>query len=691
MIKVIDFLKKNQKDIFRGFLFLVTTVILVLVFPKEGKFKYEFQKGKPWMHTDLYAPFAFGITKSNAELELEKNELLRQHHIYFYYDTAITKNQIEGYGPEFERLLKQKQGDSLSSNFKSRNLRTGQWLLNHVMQVGIIKLTPEIETYPGDFEIKLLLNREVESRELSELFTINSAYDYINEKLAQDTSIDPFLIRSTLEHLLLQNVYFDEESTKRDEALLLDKISLTRGMVQSGERIISTGELVTTEKYLILESLKMEYESQLGSSSSYYLIVLGQIVLVSISIIVLILFLVFFRKDVYLDLRKLLLVLLLLTFMVFITSLVVKFNVSLLYLVPICLTPIVIRAFFDTRLALYVHIITIITIGFLVPNSFEFVFMQLIAGIIAVFSVVSLQRRSQFFFTSFMIFLTYFFVYIGLSLIQEGSFDGINTINFALFGGSAILTLFSYPLIYALEKMFGQITDITLMELSNTNSKLLRELSMKAPGTFQHSLQVANLADEVLYEIGGNTLLARTGAMYHDIGKMDMPEYFIENQIRGVNPHDDLSFEESAEIIIKHVTLGVEKGRKANLPKQIIDFIRTHHGTRRVEYFYLMHKKENPDVDVDASKYTYPGPRPFSKETGVVMMADSVEAASRSLKDVNESKINNLVDNIINKQVEEEQFIYTDLTLHDITRTKEILKKKLKSIYHVRIEYPDQK
>ncbi|MDZ7740636.1 MAG: HDIG domain-containing protein [Bacteroidota bacterium] len=690
MKKIFDFIRKNQKSILRTLLFLVSIAILVLIFPKEGKFKYEFQKGKPWMHEDLYAPFDFAIIKPAAELEQERQELLDGYHPYFYVDTLLTESSMDEYERLFERIWENRMGDSLQQ-MKEKHKQRGAEILRYVFHSGIIKLTPDIENKPANFEVNLLRDNVAEVKKLSDFYTIRSAYDYINRQLSEREDINVNLLRSVMEQLLAQNVFYDEVITQKEKELILNDLSITRGMVQSGERIISTGELVTNEKYQILESLRGEYQVQLGSSTSFTLIVIGQVVLIAISMIVLVFFLLFFRKDIYMDLKKILLVLLLIIFMVFITSLVVKLNVSFLYLVPICLIPIVIRAFFDTRLALYVHIITIIILGFLVPNSFEFVFSQLIAGIIAVFSVVNLQRRSQFFLTSMMIFLTYSFVYIGLTLIQEGSFDGINPIYFGLFAGSAILTLFSYPLIFILEKIFRLITDVTLMELSNTNSKLLRELSMKAPGTFQHSLQVANLADEVLYAIGGNSLLARTGALYHDIGKMEMPEYFIENQAHGFNPHDQLSFQESAEKIINHVTFGVEKGRKANLPKQIIDFIRTHHGTRKVEYFYLMHIKQNPDEEVDASKYTYPGPRPYSKETAVVMMADSVEAASRSLKEIDEKKINQLVDNIITKQVEEEQFIYTDLTMRDITRAKEILKKKLRNIYHARIEYPEER
>jgi putative nucleotidyltransferase with HDIG domain len=413
------------------------------------------------------------------------------------------------------------------------------------------------------------------------------------------------------------------------------------------------------------------------------MILLGQIILIAISIFVLLLFFIYFRKEILMDNRKIVLILMVIILITLFTSLTTTYSPAFLYLVPICLVPIVISAFFDTRLALYVHLITIIILGFLVPNSFEFIFLQFITGIIAVMNVANLQRRGQFFLTSVWIFVTYSVLYIGLILIQEGSLMEIDPIKFAMFGGSAVLTLFSYPLIYIFEKLFGFITDVTLV------NKLLRELSLKAPGTFQHSLQVANLAEDAIYEVGGNALLVRTGALYHDIGKMDMPMYFIENQVTGVNPHDDLTHEESTKIIISHVIKGIEKAKKHKLPEQIIDFIRTHHGIRKVEYFYILYKKDNPDEEFDESEFTYPGPIPFSKETAVVMMADSVEAASRSIREPDTERINELVDKIIDKQLDSGQFINADITLKDITRIRKILKKRLMTIYHVRIEYPE--
>ena len=438
----------------------------------------------------------------------------------------------------------------------------------------------------------------------------------------------------------------------------------------------------------MLESMREEYEKNIASSSAYKLILVGKVILVTISMLVLILFLVAFKWDIFLNNKKLLLILILIIMMVGLTGFVVRENVALLYLVPICILPVIIRAFFDTRLALFVHIVTIIQIGFMVPNSFEFIFMQLIAGIIAIISVLNLEKRAQFFITSVYIFLTYVGIYLGMNLLQEGGLESVKINEIALYAGSATLTLFSYPLIYIFERLFGYYTDVSLMELSNTRSSLLRELAIKAPGTFQHSMVVANIAEEGMYAIGGNALLARTGALYHDIGKIFNPQFFIENQLIEINPHEDLSYEESAAIITQHVIKGVEIAKKYKIPEAIIDFIRTHHGTRKTIYFYTKQMKEFPDEKEVSEVFSYRGPIPFSKETAVVMMADSVEAASRSIKNKDEKKVNELVDSVIDDQISTDQFVNAAITFKDVNILKKIIKNKLMNIYHIRMEYP---
>jgi cyclic-di-AMP phosphodiesterase PgpH len=689
MNRIWEFLRQNYSYFYKAILFLISLVVLVSFFPEEAKFKYEYSRGRPWPHEDLIAPFDFPILKTTGEIEAERKDIVENHELYFDFDINLNETIRDEFIKNFELYWTAKYGIIPENELlKQVTLDRGLEILSTILSRGILQTIPEVEDKPPGYKITLIIQRNAERVRLSDLYTIHSAYEELNEMLDKSDQSDTEVLRQLMEETLTQNVFYNKSVTEAELNKYLGQISTTRGMVQEGERIISKGEVINKERFQILESLRLEYETKIGIDSDYYLILAGQILLVAISLIVLMFFLYFFRRDILEDNKKVVLILLVIILMVFMTSLALKFDVQYIYLVPLCIAPILIRVFFDTRLALYTYLINIILIGFLVPNSFQFLFMQLIAGIFTIFSIVNLQKRAQFLFTSLVVFLSYSAVYTGLNLIQDGNFSTIRPIDFAMFGGSALLILFSYPLIYLFEKIFGLVTDVTLLELSDTNSKLLRELSRRAPGTFQHSLQVANLAEESIYEIGGDALITRTGALYHDIGKMDNPMYFIENQVTGVNPHDELTNEESARIIITHVIAGIEKAKQAKLPEQIIDFIRTHHGTSKVGYFLAMQKKENPDEKVDSKVYTYPGPIPFSKETSVVMMADSVEAASRSLKVISEETINNLVESIINKQADTGQFANSDITLRDINKIKKILKKKLMNIYHIRIEYP---
>lgn len=690
MKKILSYLRNHYAIITRVLLFVISIVILVLIFPKEGKFKYEFGKGKPWMHENLIAPFDFAILKSTEDLEVAKVEILKQQKYYFKTNIEELKKLREDLLVKFNQTWAVKYTESPNLvNRKEKNRDVCLIIYDSILDRGVIESNKILEGKTADFVIVVITNNMAEERAIGNFFTIQLADKFIKSEIANYTNIDADLIASILENSLSITIKYDKETTHKEEMLLLDKISLTRGMIQSGELIISRGELVTNEKYQELESLRLDYESKLGSSYKYAGILAGQIILLSVSMVSLFLFLLFFRIEVFNENKKVLLILILIVIMVLATVLVVKFSPEYLYLLPVCLIPIIVGVFSDTRLALFSHLITIIITGLIVPNSYEFVFLQLFAGIVTILSIVKLERRSQFFLTSFMIFVTYSLIYTGMALIKEGTLDGINYMYFGLFAVSALLTLFSYPIIFVFEKIFGLITDVTLMELSNSNNKLLRELALKAPGTFQHSMQMANLAEDAVYEIGGNPLLVRTGAMYHDIGKINDPLFFVENQSTGVNPHDELTYEESAGIIIDHVISGVEKAKKHNLPEQIIDFIRTHHGTRKTGYFYAMAKKDNPEEEIDDKVFTYHGPEPFSKETSVLMMADTVEAASRSLKNPDEEAIDKLVENVINNQLSSHQFDNADVTLKDIRKIKKIFKKKLKNIYHLRIEYPD--
>jgi putative nucleotidyltransferase with HDIG domain len=374
--------------------------------------------------------------------------------------------------------------------------------------------------------------------------------------------------------------------------------------------------------------------------------------------------------------------------MVLVASTTFKFNLVSIYLLPFAILPIILKTFYDSRLALFIHIITILLIGFFAPNSFEFVFLNVVAGMVAIISLTNVYRRSKLVVTSLYVIAAYSVIYLGIALVQEGNLASIEWKYFRLFGVNGILVMISYPLIYMFEKTFGFMSDATLMELSDTNQPLLRKLAEVAPGTFQHSLQVANLAEDAVFQVGGNPLLVRAGALYHDIGKMEEPLYYIENQTSSINPHDNLEFEQSARIIIDHVRKGVDLAKKNKLPEAIIDFIRTHHGTTTVQYFYRSYLRKYPEADVDVRKFSYPGPRPGSRETAIVMMADSVEAASRSLKEITENTLDKLVDSIIGNQMTEEQYNDAQITFKEITTIREVFKRRLQNIYHARISYP---
>lgn len=685
-------IRDNVNAILRFTLFVAAVVILLISFPKEGKFKYEFQQGKPWMHEELYAPFDFPIHKTEAEIQAEKDRAIREIKPYFQLDTSIAKIQSGKIRDEFHKLWMEKHDTSAEmEKARKKHLDMALDLMDSIYSKGIIKPDPILENKQPDDEITLLVNNMATEQPIADFFMLRQASDFIYSQVQKSEDLEQGLITGILINNMAFNILYDKAKTESELKKAIDGVSLYKGMVQRGERIISRGKVVSNEDYQILQSLKENYEKQYGTAKSFYSILIGQAILISISMLVLALFLKVYRIDIYVDNKKTFLILLMILVMVITASMVVKYDVNYITLVPICMVPVMIRAFFDTRLALFVHLITIIIAGFLVPNSFQFVFLQLLAGIVAIMSVKQMDHRSQFFFTALWIFLMYLATITGLTLLQGGKILEISPqliINLAI---NASLILFAYPLIFVLEKGFGIITDVTLIELANSNNKLLRELAEKAPGTFQHSLQVANLSEEVMYSIGGNALLVRAGALYHDIGKMEAPPYFIENQFSGFNPHDELTYEESAQIIVNHVIQGIEKAKRHNLPEEIIDFIRTHHGTRKVEYFYIKQRQDNPLEDVDENIFTYPGPKPFSRETAVVMMADSVEAASRSLPRPDEDNINRLVESIIEKQLETGQFDNANISLRDISKTKKILKSKLLNIYHARIAYPEVK
>ena len=693
-------IRNNYYKIQKVILFLLATILIVWMFPNKASFKFEFQKGKPWLHETLIAPYDFPVYKSSEQLVDEQDQLRNNLKLTFVLDESVYDIKAEEFISNFEQKWATDKKVTKDARFtffnlnKKKNKKTkkeklanyGLKVLQNLYDTGIIQMVDDIEFKDSDYEIIVMKQNVGEVLRLGDLFTIESAskkaYDLKNISEEESNFLSPLILE-----MLKQNVFYDEDATNKMLESELNAISKGLGMVQRGEVIISQGELVTESNFQELESYRQRYEGENWQESSENWLSFGQSLLVLVAFLILFLFLKQFRIEVFNDNKKVTFILTLITLMVFMASMSLTASNKLIFLMPFCLLPIIIKAFFDTRLALFTHLIAVIIIGFIVPNSFEFIYLQLMAGIVSILSVLQMYKRAQLFVSAAKIIAIYFVAYFAMALTQEGSLDNIEWMNFLWFAANGALTLFAYPLIFAFEKTFSLVSDVSLLELSDTNSTLLRELAQVAPGTFQHSIQVANLAEEGILEIGGNALLVRAGALYHDIGKMKNPQFFIENQISGINPHDDLSFEESAGVIINHVKNGISIAKENNLPDELIDFIRTHHGTTMVGYFYKQYVASFPDEIEAAEKFTYPGPKPYSKETAVLMMADSVEAAARSLKSPTLENIDKLVESIINTQIDNEQFVNADITMKSITQIKKLFKKKLQSIHHVRVEY----
>lgn len=716
-------MKKRIKNIksklsvgYKVLLFVFAIVSIVLIFPREGKFRYEYQLGKPWLHDNLIAPYTFAVHKLGNELEAEKDSIRKNMKLYFRYDTLAFRNVIDTFEHSFNRewenyistndslkILKEKEEKTIEQ-VREEYLLLLTSTLRFIYSRGILEINDDLD-FVEKKNIYIFHKNIAEQYDYNELFTQKLAYEYLLKEIetyfaddykasdllkkVRNESKTEFIKKFQVNVFVQSNLSFDKETTQKVQNNSLDNISLTRGIIQVGEGIIQKGEVVTRDSYRIIESLRSEYETSLGESNNYW-IYIGQGILVSALFLMFLFFLIAFRRDILRDNLRLSFILLMLTGFIILAGIAVRFRIINLYIIPFAILPIIIRTFFEERLAFMIHIIAILCIGFIVPNSFEFTFLQFFAGGIAIFSLNKLQRRGQVFATSVFVILIYSFIYFGMRVTQEADIANIGWRNFIWFVANGIFILAVYPLIYVFERLFGFVSDVTLIELSDLNHPLLRKLAEKAPGTFQHSIQVANLAEDAIRKIGGNPLLVRTGALYHDIGKMKMPYFFTENQGQGGNPHDKLEFDKSAEIIINHVENGIEIARKHHLPLHIETFIRSHHGNSKVLYFYRSFKNKYPDEEVDESKFTYSGPTPFSKETAVLMMADAIEAASRSLKTYTEEAINDLVENIIDFQTKENQYYNADITFKNITKVKEVFKSKLKNIYHGRIEYPKE-
>lgn len=655
---------KIKKIILRGLQVILVAVIIVISFPNTSSFKYEYTLGSQWKHETLISPIDFPIKKTEKEIKDDKEHIENNRKLYYKKDQTIEENT-------YNAIIQNK-------NYTAQEQQQIKDHLNKLYNIGIIS---DQELKKNDYPLIILHNNHAQQYEQEELLTLTQARQELS-KTIKDTN--------ALNHLQV-NIIYDAQTTNNILQTQIQNISHNKGLITTGEQIINTGEQITAEKYQILHSLKQAYEGNNLGRSNQETIFLGRFILVSITLIAMMLFINHNRADIINNNRKVLLILFVVLFICCLMAFIININPKYIYAVPVCIVPIIIKTFFDTKTSLYVFLVSIIIIGFAVPNSFEYIFYQLIAGIITIVSIESSDKRSNFLLTTLFLFLTYSTIYIANNLMQNITLHDIEINKILMFALNSIMILFAIPFIHLLEKIFGLISEYSLIEYTNTNTKILRELSIKAPGTFQHVIQVANISEDLILEIGGNAMLVRAGALHHDIGKIASPMFFIENQNTGFNPHSELSYTESAQTIISHVTNGVKLAYKHKLPEPIIDFIRTHHGTSKTKYFYNRQLAEHPDRPIDSTLFTYKGPRPFSRETAVVMMVDAVEAASRSLKNHSESEISKLVENIINAQIEDEQFSNSDITFKDVDKIKTLLKKKLQSIYHVRIEYEIKK
>lgn len=661
-------------------LFVSLVVIIVLLFPKDNKFKYQYEIGKPWSYELITASFDFPIYKTDEQLEADRKELLSTYTPYFIYDEKVAdqqlgkwlsdwknKNQEE---PKYTAYVERKFRDIYSKGVVTSGIYE-QLLMNKRKNIAIVRD-----------------GRKTDLLSTDEIYTPKSAYEELILKKPDYITIQD-LNSYNLNLFLVDNLRYDSITSQNVKEDMVKNLSLTSGMVQTGEKIIDRGEIVSPGAYSILNSMKIETQRRNTAFKESGYVIIGELIIVIGLIMLLALYLYLFRLNLFENLNHLIFIALMILFIVSISSLVLKFTSLGIYIVPFTMLPIIIRVFFDSRTALFAHFITILIVSFMVDNPFTFIVLQIMAGMTAVSGLKDLTARSQLTQTAFYIFISYSVVYLATELVSEGAINRIYFLPIVYFAISSALLLLAYVLIYIFEKIFNLISAITLVELTNINSDLMIKFAENAPGTFQHSLQVSNLATEAAKKIGANSLLVRTGALYHDIGKMLNPEYFIENQVGGDNPLMEMSHEDAAQAIIKHVSDGVTLARKNGLPDQIIGFITTHHGRTKTRFFYNSFINDNPGVTPNDEKFTYPGPLPFSKETAILMMSDAVEARSRTLDEYTEMSISNMVDSMINSQIADGQLKDAPISFKDVETVKKVLADKIKNIYHSRITYPE--
>lgn len=670
---------------------LAVVAFISLLYPNHLKFKYDFEKGQVWHYDDLEAPFDFAVQKSAAEINTEREELERGFPPCYELDQRIAKSQQALFEREFANQLEQvkDQGDFPDvSRHSQKYLKYGSALLRRLFDRGIVRLDAGHAAKGEDFVVQVINGHVAERRTIGNLMPVDAAKALLSDSLPYSRLQEPDFLYPLLEGAIQPNVFYSDSLTNKFKAELSSGISRYRGMVRKGELIIARNGIVTDEIYQRLLSFKEQYEEHVVEQRTNISVFAGYLLLTLLVVGMLILYLQRFAKEVFRLPGKLAFVLMWLVVYSYVGYVVEKNNVLSAYMIPFCIVPIVIKTFYNERLALIVHISVVLIASFITSLGYEFAFMQILAGLVVLISYVSTSDWSRFFNTLLFIFLTYGFGYLGLTLIQEGSLSSVNWSVYSWIFLNVFLTLLAYPLIPLLERVFGFISPITLQELSDMNKPLLRELAIKAPGTLQHSLQVGNIAEQAARRIGADALLVKVAALYHDIGKAQHPKFFIENQ-SGENPHQGLSELESAQIIISHVPDGVQMAKKAGLPRIVIDFIRTHHGTTRTEYFYRNYVKKHPGEAVDEAAFRYPGPRPRTKEESIFMLADSIEAACKSLANPTEAELFEKIDKIIQEKINQGQLEHSALSFDELETCKSVFKQFMKSAHHVRIAYPE--
>ena len=662
--------------------FVVAILLITYIFPRQGSFKYSFNEGRPWQYGLLTAPFDFPVYKPADQLKAEQDSILEFYEPYFEVNETVYKNALADFDADVN--LNDKLAE-LPPAYKIyiRNK------LEEIYENGIMQSEDYDRINASKTQaLRIKKGNVAESRKITSFFTIRSAYQKVlNDVPANiDTSV---LQAADINDYIRENIIYDGDTSDKAQQEFIQQVDISRGMVQQRQRIIDEGEIVDAQTYNILSSLKHVTEERSGGTTRNSWMVLGQLLLILLMFGSFYMYLLFFRPTEFRNRKHVIFMLLLTVIFLVLTAITVRFDLFSVYIIPYAIVTILIRTFIDSRTALFASLITIMLSSLMVPFPFEFVVIQISVSMVSIFMLKELSERSQLIRSSFFILLTYILVYIGLVMYQEGSMKDTNWIMLIYFLINFIFIMFSYSLVYLVEQSFGFISGVSLVELSNINKPLLKELSEKAPGTFQHSLQVSNLGMAAAVRLGANASLIRTGALYHDIGKMVNPAFFTENQTPGMNPHAGLPFEESARIIINHVKDGVKIAQKQNIPQQIIDFIETHHGTSMPKYFYISWKNANPDKEANEADFRYPGPNPFTKETAIMMMADAVEASSRSLPEYSEESLRNLVDRIIDSQLSEGYFKMAPITFRDIQTVKDVFVDKLKTVYHSRIAYPE--